>query len=228
MSSTSDFAQDFVIKLTQGVPLQEALAPALLGEAELRRKFANDRSNSILDNPFAGTLDVFASNQIIRLIEAREIQDETAKDAKHIFPLKSHVRKPSNAPAMAENINQFRTSWNIFTEGALSQLTDWNNVVAAGGAVLASLLPLPEHARASKRAIRKYFHEETTYSTSDIDLFLYGLTPEQAEKKAIQIYEAVCDSVPWGMYRLVLYSTESEPTHYRYRLRSNKAHHQHS
>jgi hypothetical protein len=203
MTST-DYAQDFVSKLTQGVPLQDALAPALLDEAELRRKFATDRSNPILDNPYAGIVDVFASSQAVRLIEAREIQDEAVRDAKYIFPLKPDIRKPSNAPAMAENIDQFRASWNIFTEGALSQLTDWNNVVCAGGAVLASLLPLPEHARGSKRAIRKYFHEETTYSTSDIDLFLYGLTPEQAEQKAIQIYEAVCDSVPWGMYCLAV------------------------
>ena len=43
--------------------------------------------------------------------------------------------------------------------------------------------------------MRKHFHEDT-YPTSDIDLFLYGLTPSQAEKKMLTIYEAVRDSVP--------------------------------
>jgi len=227
MASNPDYAQDFVSKLAHGVPLKDALGPALSAEADLRRKFATDRNNPGLDDPYAGIVDVFGSDQTIRRVEAREVQDESVRNAKHVFALQPDARRPNNAPAMVANIDQFRASWNIFTEGALSQLTDWNNVVAAGGSVLASLLPLPEHAQGSKRAIRKYFHEETTYSTSDVDLFLYGLTPELAEKKAIQIYEAVRDSVPWGMYSLCLYIA-NQPTCYRYRMHSNEAHHQYS
>lgn len=192
----SDYAQDFVSKIAQGVPLQDALAPSLVSETELRRLFATDRSNAALNDPVVGLADVFAADKAIRLTQARKIEDATSKDAKYVFPIKD--RRLTGAAAMAESMDQFRASFNIFTEGALSQFTPahWNNVVVAGGAVLASLLPLPAHAQGSKRAIRKYFHEEI-YSTSDIDLFLYDLTPEQAEKKAIQIYEAVRDAVPW-------------------------------
>jgi hypothetical protein len=79
----------------------------------------------------------------------------------------------------------------------LSQL-DWSNVIVAGGCVLACLLPLPDKAKASKRALRKWYHM-TAYRTSDVDLFLWGLTPEQAEAKIKSIYEAVRDTIPWDV-----------------------------
>lgn len=193
----SDYAQKFVTQVAQGAPLQTALQDALQQETEIRRLFATDRSNKVLNEPMAGLIDVFAASEKIRVTQARDIGNDQAKlETEYVFPLKKD-RRANGLPSMVTDIDHFRNSWSIFTENALGQLTDWSNVVAAGGSVLASLLPLPEHAKGSKRAIRKYFHEQT-YSTSDIDLFLYGLTPEQAEKKAIQIYEAVRDSVPWG------------------------------
>lgn len=39
----------------------------------------------------------------------------------------------------------------------------------------------------------------TAYRTSDVDLFLWGLTPEQAEAKIKSIYEAVRDTIPWDV-----------------------------
>jgi hypothetical protein len=62
-------------------------------------------------------------------------------------------------------------------EGSLAQL-DWSNVVVAGGSVLACLLPVPETYKESKRTLRKWFHSEA-YPTSDVDLFLWGLTAEE-------------------------------------------------
>ncbi|EED80254.1 predicted protein [Postia placenta Mad-698-R] len=99
---------------------------------------------------------------------------------------------------MVATLDEFKQNWALFTEGSLSQLTDWNNVVAAGGAVQACLSPVPASAKVSKRALRKHFHN-TAYPTSDVDLFLYGLTPADAEKKIQKIYEAVRDSVPWDV-----------------------------
>lgn len=222
---TSTTPQSFLSDITRKVSLQDALNPCLKAEAELRRLFATERNNKLLDDPYVGLVDVYASNsesESLRLTQARQVEGLSDHDAKYVFPLKKEQRRATKEPAMATSLDQFRASWNIFTEGALSQLTDWNNVVAAGGAVLASLLPLPERARGSKRAIRKYFHEET-YSTSDIDLFLYDLTPEQAEKKAIQIYEAVRDSVPWGMYNPT--SLDYILTNSRYRVCPHKTCH---
>ncbi|CAG7847199.1 SubName: Full=Uncharacterized protein {ECO:0000313/EMBL:CCA66774.1} [Serendipita indica DSM 11827] len=199
MALDASYSRDFVNKVSQGVPLQDALDAAIASETELRKIFATDRANKLVKDPYIGLVDVFDAPDAIKRIHARDVpdgDDSPLRFAKHVFPLKTKDRVASGEYAIASTLDEFRTSWNVFTEGALSQLTDWSNVVASGGSVLASLLPLPAYARGSKRGIRKYFHGEA-YSSSDIDLFLYGLTPEQAEKKAIQIYEAVRDSVPW-------------------------------
>ena len=196
----ASYSRNFVTKVTQGVPLQDALDSSIASETNLRKIFATDRTNELIKDPYIGLVNIFDAPDAIKRIHARDVPDDDdnpLRFTKHVFPLKAKARVASGEYAMTSTLEDFRTSWNVFTEGALSQLTDWTGVVAGGGAVLASLLPLPAHARGSKRAIRKYFHGET-YSTSDIDLFLYGMTPEQAEKKAVQIYNAVRDSVPWG------------------------------
>jgi hypothetical protein len=79
---------------------------------------------------------------------------------------------------MIENLEAFKKNWSVFTENSLSQLSDWSNVIAAGGSVQACLLPLPKAATASKRAMRKHYHERA-FPSSDVDLFLYGLTTQE-------------------------------------------------
>jgi hypothetical protein len=74
-------------------------------------------------------------------------------------------------------LSDFKKNWDVFTEGSLSRL-DWNNVVAAGGAVLACLLSFPEAARGSRRNMRKHYHA-AAYPSSNIDLFLWGLSLDE-------------------------------------------------
>jgi hypothetical protein len=173
----SSSAQIFVSQVAQGVSLDNALGPAIEAETELRRLFATDKKDAKL-NPFVGLVDVFAASSSIRLTHARKVQDEQDLSAHHVFPLPKEKRRADGEPAMAASFDDFKTAFNIFSEGSLSQLTDWNNVVVAGGSVLACLAPLPRHAQNTKRGIRKYFHGEG-YPNSDIDMFIYGLTPEQ-------------------------------------------------
>ncbi|PFH47158.1 hypothetical protein AMATHDRAFT_50508 [Amanita thiersii Skay4041] len=71
-------------------------------------------------------------------------------------------------------------------------------MIAAGGSVLACLTPLVEEEKVSKKAMRRFYHV-TAYPTSDVDLFLWGLTSKEAEKKIVTIYEAVLDSIPWDV-----------------------------
>ena len=174
----SSFVETFVSQVAQGVLLDDALAPAIESETELRRLFAADRKNPKLKNPFIGLVDVFAADSSIRRTQARKIQDEQDLNAHYVFPLPEEKRRADGEPAMAADLNDFKTAFNIFSEGCLSQHTDWNNVVVAGGSVLACLAPLPKSAQKTKRGIRKYFHGEA-YPSSDIDMFIYGLTPEQ-------------------------------------------------
>ena len=211
-------AQAFISRiasLPKGAPvsLDEALKPSLDDEAELRRLFATDNNNMRLNDPYVGLVDVFDAPADIRTTRARVVQNEIDLSDKYLMPLTESRRRKEGAAAMASTLEEFNQNWSIFSEGSLS-LLDWNNVIAAGGSVLACLLPVPDASKSSKRSLRKYFHS-TAFPTSDIDLFLYGLTPEQAEAKIIAIFQglsirnwsaynsfthralAVRDAIPW-------------------------------
>lgn len=161
-----------------GVSIDQALQPSLDEESELRKLFATDRKNERISNPYVGLVDVFDAPEAIRTTRARVIQDAKDLSANYVMPLSKINRRDEGTPSMVADLDEFKKNWSVFTEGSLSQLIDWNNVVAAGGAVLACLTPLDEAAKVSKRSIRKYYHS-SAYPTSDVDLFLWGLTAEQ-------------------------------------------------
>ncbi|TFK59821.1 ankyrin, partial [Pluteus cervinus] len=196
--------------------LDEALQPSLDDEADLRKLFATDKGNARLQNPYVGLVDVFGAPVDIRTTRARVVKDEEDWSAKYVLPLTEEQRRKEGTPCMAENFEEFKKNWALFTEGSLSQLVDWNNVVAAGGSVHACLSPLSAEQKASKRSIRKHYHA-VAYPTSDVDLFLWGLTPEQAEKKINTIYEAIRDSVPWDVTCVRTKHTVSIHCQYPYR-----------
>ncbi|KAL0574269.1 hypothetical protein V5O48_007677 [Marasmius crinis-equi] len=220
MSQTPE-AQSFLQRVQSlpkgpGVSLDDVLQPSLDDETELRKLFATEKQNTRLNDKHVGLVDVFDAPGDIRTIRARVVKDEEDLSAKYVMPLLENERKKEGEPCMVSDLEEFRKNWSVFTEGSLSQLLDWNNVVAAGGSVLACLTPLPEEAKASKRAIRKYYHNNA-YPTSDVDLFLYGMTPEQAEVKITKIYEAVRDSVPWDVTCVRTKHTVSIHSQYPYR-----------
>ena len=176
-------AQAFLTRIASlpkgpGVDLDVVLQPSLDDEAELRRLLATDRFNPRLSNPYVGLVDVFEAPSDIRITRARVIKDDQDLNAKHVMPLVEDRRRKEADPCMVGDLDEFKKNWNIFSEGSLSQLTNWNNVIAAGGSVLACLAPLSDENKASKRAVRKHYHS-AAYPTSEIDLFLWGLTPEQ-------------------------------------------------
>ncbi|KAG5637903.1 hypothetical protein H0H81_002731 [Sphagnurus paluster] len=199
-----------------GVSLHDALQPSLDDEAELRKLFATDKTNARLTDPHVGLVDVFHAPADIRTTRARVLSDDQDLSRKYVMPLSEANRRKEGSPSMVNDLEEFQKNWSIFTEGSLSQLTDWNNVVAAGGSVLACLAPLSDAAKESKRSIRKYYHS-VAYPTSDVDLFLWGMNEEQAEKKIIAIYEAVRDSVPWDVTCVRTKHTVSIHSQYPYR-----------
>ena len=160
------------------VSLDDVLQLSLQDEAELRKLFATDKGNPRLKDIHVGLVDIFAAPSDIRTTRARVIKDDADFDAHHVMALPSCLRREEGSPAMVENLEAFKKNWAIFTEGSLSQLPDWNNVIAAGGSVQACLMPLPKSATGSKRAMRKYFHDRA-FPSSDVDLFLYGLTADE-------------------------------------------------
>jgi hypothetical protein len=169
-----------------GVNLDEVLQPSLDDETELRRLLATDRSNARLSNPYVGVVDVFEAPSDIRTTRARVVKDDRDRNAKHVMPVPEDKRRKEGEPCTVSDLDEFKRNWNIFSEGSLSQLMDWSNVIAAGGSVLACLAPLSDADKASKRAIRKYYHS-AAYPTSDIDLFLWGLTSEQVSSSYLRL-----------------------------------------
>ncbi|KAH9170814.1 hypothetical protein EDB89DRAFT_2230439 [Lactarius sanguifluus] len=85
-----------------------------------------------------------------------------------------------------------------------------------GSPAMVENLEALEQPTGSKRAMRKYFHEKA-FPSSDVDLFLYGLTVEEAERKIVTIYEAVRDSVPWDVTCVRTKHTVSIHSQYPYR-----------
>ncbi|TFY63651.1 hypothetical protein EVG20_g6224 [Dentipellis fragilis] len=192
------------------VSLDAVLQPFLDDEAELRKLFAQDMTNSRLADKHVGLVDVFAAPEDSRLTRARVVADDADLTAKYVMPLPASHRRADHTPSTVDDLDEFKKNWAIFTEGSLSQLFDWNNVVAAGGSVLACMTPVPDVAKASKRSMRKYFHE-AAYPTSDIDLRV------KAENKIRIIYEAVRDSVPWDVTCVRTKHTVSIHSQYPYR-----------
>lgn len=181
MSQTKEAAA-FLSRVTQLSPgpvsLDAILQPSLDDEAELRKLFATDKTNPRLDDIHVGLVDVFTAPPDIRTTRTRTVKDDDDLRSHYIFPLAEGERRHEGSPAMVDTLDAFKRNWSVFTEDALSQLLDWNNVVAAGGSVLACVAPLPPHATISKRAMRKHYHEKA-YPSSDVDLFLWGLDAEQ-------------------------------------------------
>lgn len=64
----------------------------------------------------------------------------------------------------------------------------------SGSAVVNTLLPVPDEYSKSKRGLREFYHEKFC-PASDVDLFLYGLTEEQAIEKIREIETRVRDSI---------------------------------
>ncbi|KAJ7492098.1 ankyrin repeat protein [Mycena latifolia] len=183
---------------TAGLSLDDVLKPSLEIEAELRTLFASDKFSERLADPHVGLVDVFDAPDTIRATRARVVKDEQDLSARYIMPVRNADRRAEGAPCIVSEAAEFKKNWDVFTEGSLSQLPDWNNVVAAGGAVLACLTPLPEGAKGSRRTMRKHYHD-AAYPTSDVDLFLWGLSLEETEAKIKQIYEAVREAIPWDV-----------------------------
>jgi hypothetical protein len=94
----------------------------------------------------------------------------------HTVPLRDE-RRPNGSKAITQSLKSFQRNFHYFSGSTLIGL-DWNNVVAAGSSVAYSLLPLPENIKRSRRSITSFYLQLSP--DSDVDLFLYGLTEEQA------------------------------------------------
>ncbi|KAK0673305.1 hypothetical protein QBC41DRAFT_136273 [Cercophora samala] len=163
-------------------------------EAHLREAFAQDPSNELLKDPHVNVLPLFTEDTSSLNIRARNLAAESKEErSRYIMPLPKEVRRPNGSPATVRDLKEFRRNFNVFSESSLVEL-DWSNVVAAGSSVVNCLLPVPNKYNRNKRTLREFYHEKFS-PASDVDLFLYGLTEEQAIEKIKDIEARVRDSL---------------------------------
>lgn len=150
-------------------PMLELLEPYKQYDTELRKVFAQQPDHPAAKQP--NFIPVFAGHEHEVTVRARNLNAESEKEKEcYIMPLKDEDRKPNGSPAIVQSLRDFKTHFNVFSESSLVDL-DWSNVVAAGSAVVTSLLAVPEKHAGSKRALRQYYHEQIA-PASDVDLFV--------------------------------------------------------
>jgi hypothetical protein len=175
-------------------PLHELLEPYKQYDAKLREVFAQESDHPAISDPHLNILPVFDGQENYVRIKARDLESETSEEKeRYVMTLNDKDRHPTGSPAIVGNIKEFQQNFAIFCESSLVDL-DWNNVVAAGSSVVTCLLPVPTKHKDSKRALRQYYHEMIA-PASDVDLFLYGLSEEDATKKIIEIEQRIKDSI---------------------------------
>ena len=191
--------QDFVkyVQSNQDKPIEELVQPYNEYDAVMRKAFAQEPSNPTLQDNHINLVPLYDENGSSNVqVRARNLDSESPElKEKYLVPLKDQDRRPTGSPAVVPSLEEFQKNFTIFSEGSLSDM-DWSNVVVAGSAVLTSLLPVPEKYRGSKRSLREYYHEKFA-PASDVDLFLYGLTDEQAVEKIQQIESSIKNAILW-------------------------------
>jgi hypothetical protein len=176
-------------------PMEDLVKPYMEFDAVMRKKFAQEPLSPMIQDNFVNIVPVYDEAGCNELrIRARDLELETQEQKeKYVLPLSEKDRKPNGSPAIVSSLKEFRNNFALFTEGCLSDI-DWSNVVAAGSAVVTSLLPVPEEYRHSKRGLRQYYHEKFA-PASDVDLFLYGLNEEQAIEKIKHIEDKIKNTI---------------------------------
>jgi ankyrin repeat protein len=175
-------------------PMQELLSPYRKYEAELRSVFAQDRNNPALNDPTINVLPLFTNDTKLITTRARDLASESQEEKdRYMMPLPDEKRRPHGSPAVVADLKEFQKNFGVFSESSLCDM-DWSNVVAAGSSVINTLLPVPAEYNTTKRKLREYYHQ-VFCPASDVDLFLYGLTHEQAIEKIKSIEQAVRDAL---------------------------------
>ena len=175
-------------------PMVEIMEPYRKYEAQLRSIFAQDRKNALLDDPHTNVLPLFTDDTKLITTRARDLASESQEEKdRYIMALPDDKRRPHGSPAVVPSLKEFQKNFGIFSESSLADM-DWDNVVAAGSSVVNTLLPVPKEFNTTKRKLREYYHEKFC-PASDVDLFLYGLTHEEAIEKIKQIEQAIRDAI---------------------------------
>ncbi|KIH90357.1 ankyrin repeat protein [Sporothrix brasiliensis 5110] len=175
-------------------PMTELFEPYRKYEARVRELYAQEPGHPVLVDPHVNVLPLFTEDTPKLQIRARDTNAEPEDlKAKYIMSLPKENRRANGSPAVVPSIEAFQGNFAVFSESSLADI-GWENVVAAGSSVVNCLLPVPDEFSKSRRSLREYYHEKFC-PASDVDLFLYGLTEEQAIEKIKEIEAGIRDSI---------------------------------
>jgi len=142
-------------------------------ECNIRHLFVVGSSTKETAEPHLMLLNVFDDYQ------NWYYQDETFEEQQVPKLLRQSTKMGLRGSSIVVDKQQFMQNWNKFTHGILEGL-DWSNLLVAGGSVLANLC-----------------HENEGFGSSDVDIFLYGISEQaQADKKLKHIYDVVKKNYP--------------------------------
>lgn len=170
---------------------RELRSLAMAEENRYRQLYA--KKMALQDHPLVKKKDLFllSAYDNYDAFSVRPLSKEE-KDTPRVFV--NEKRREAGSMSIVDK-QTFDLHWRIFSERILD-IVSWDNIFIAGGSVLACLLPPPPKAVKNNKTLRHYFHEDQ-YAGSDIDLFIYGLNEEEGKKKLAEIYEAVCNEIPY-------------------------------
>lgn len=191
MAGSLDDVQGFISRMLSLPPnapaadIDNALYPCFDADSRLRELFAKHRNDPRLLNMYIGLLNIFQLPASLRSIKARPQDIHTvwvpsvqrAFPSEYLLPLGrlDELLKATGRPSTVSDILEFRENFRAFTHGVLDRL-DWQNVVVAGGSVLACLSPVPSDYHDHPGS---YFHQSDALKSADIDLFIFGLSEIQ-------------------------------------------------
>lgn len=141
----------------------------LSSENHLRKLFVEQRNSPELNNLYVGLIPVYSNQNgdfiFTSLDEKEKFQPMLFKPNFELFP-----------PGKNSIVSQVEFEKNLeeMTSGAFQGL-NWKNVFLAGGAVLGALS----------------LSKKEGFEGSDLDLFIYGLDQEDADKKIYEIIQIV-------------------------------------
>ncbi|KAJ7730582.1 hypothetical protein B0H16DRAFT_1469551 [Mycena metata] len=111
------------------------------------------------------------------------------------------------------SVEGFRTNFEFLTDRLLKNL-NWDNVIVAGGIVLGALMATPPYTSNGPHP-----NQWAAASSSDIDMYIYGLTAQDANKKLVHIFDVFRSNLPPPMRTLAVRNCKTITFYAEYPLR---------
>ncbi|KAJ7579479.1 hypothetical protein C8J56DRAFT_1109862 [Mycena floridula] len=173
-----------IFKVQNHQDLRLLLECSIKEETILRSLFATNETHKSVEN-YVGLVDIFNGEKSIEDLTIHHCTDLDEL----VMKLPAEDRRRPAQRAFIPTMNHFRDNWRMFAADSLDYLwpnrgdgKPWSNVIVAGGSVLACVME-------SQRKIEDFY--DKSFPATDVDLFLWGLEPDEAERTALDIYRAV-------------------------------------